>query len=460
MRGIRFVLRDSLIRRTPVRLALVFALLVVAAYLLAAASAYTLMRQELAKRQDQRINELFTLLTSNSDQNGDPDLAEAVRAQIGAMRDGTTIYELRGPDEHVMAANIPPVTVPMGWSDQPPQVFGRSGDIPFRVRVGRVHGDLLLVGIDYSDVDALRETIQTAMLWSSLFALAVALGGGGFIALRVRRRLVLVTRTLDRVANGDLTARLPLTVADDDIDRVSRQVNATLERLSALVDGMRTVSTDIAHDLRTPLNRLRMLVSDALEANARGDDPHGALEAALAQGDAIGNTFSALLRIAQIEAGARRERFGPVDLAQIMTSVVEIYADVAEDAGMTLGTREAVAPCWVRGDPELLVQALVNLIENAIRHCPRGTAILCAVTLDKEHITLEVADNGPGIPEAERGNVLRRLYRLQRSRTTPGSGLGLSLVKAVADLHTATLLLGDAGPGLQVRIAFPRIERL
>lgn len=450
------MLRDSLIRRTPVRLALAFAVLVVAAYLVAAASAFTMMRHELAKRQDQRITELFTLISSNSDRNGDPDLPEAVRAQIGAMRDGTTVYELLSPEGRVLAANIPPVSLPTGWSNQPPKVFGRTGDIPFRVLVGDVNGDRLLVGVDYSDVDALRETIQAAMMWSSLFALAVALGGGGFIALRVRRRLAVVTRTLDRVANGDLTARLPLTNSDDDIDRVSRQVNATLERLSGLVEGMRTVSNDIAHDLRTPLNRLRMLVSEALDASERGEDPQAALTAALAQGDAIGNTFSALLRIAQIEAGARRERFGPVDLGRVLTSVAEVYVDVAEDAGMRLempalpmtGARP------VRGDAEFLTQCFANLIENAIRHCPRGTVIRPALRVDGGYVLADVEDNGPGIPQAERKNVLRRLYRLQRSRTTPGSGLGLSLVKAVADLHEAPLTLEDARPGLRVTLRF------
>lgn len=450
--------RDNLLRRTPVRLALAFAVLVVAAYLLAAALAYGLMRQQLTKRQDERIGEVFSLLAANADQGSDPDLIESVRTQIAAAPGATTLFQLRAADGTVLAANIPPVSLPDGWSDHPPDFFGRDGDTPFRVLVGKAGADRLLVGNDYSELDALRDTIQTAMLWSSVFALIVALGGGTLIALRVRRRLVLVERTMSRVAAGDLAARLPLTEADDDIDRVSRQVNAALTRLAALVEGMRQVSTDIAHDLRTPLNRLRMRISDAAEAAERGADTRPALEAAMAESAAISETFSALLRIAQIEAGARRERFAPVDLARVVADVAEVYVNVAEDVGLTLMHVADAAPIWIRGDRELLTQAFANLIENAIRHCPRGSRIRCSAAIEGGMALARIADDGPGIPEAERSNVLRRLYRLQRSRTTPGSGLGLSLVKAVADLHGARLTLGDAAPGLEVRLDFPMLS--
>ena len=448
------MLRDSLLRRTPIRLALAFTLTVVVAYLVAVGVAYFWMRDELIRRQDQRIEELFTLLAANTDQGDDAELVEAVRAQIAAAKDGHALYQLLGPDGAALATDIPPVSLPLGWSDQPAEALGRSGDIPFRVLVRKVGADRLAVGRDYSDLDALRETIQTAMLWSSLFALLVALGGGSLIALRISKRLVAVKQTLDRVAEGDLAARLPLSGAEDDIDRVSRQVNAALVRLAALVDGMRQVSADIAHDLRTPLGRLRNHIAEAIEATEQGTDALPALEQALAESDSIGNTFSALLRIAQIEAGARKARFGPVDLTATLRSVAEVYAEVAEDAGMTLTLRDPGRPVWVKGDAELLVQAFANLVENAIRHCPAGAAIRCDLGLEAHQALVRITDTGPGIPVEERQKVLRRLYRLERSRTTPGSGLGLSLVKAVADLHAARLWLGDAGPGLEVGLAF------
>lgn len=454
MQGIRSVLPDSLLRRTPVRLALAFTLTVVVAYLVAVAFAYFWMRDDLIRRQDQRIEELFTLLATNTDQGDDAELVEAVRAQIAAARDGHAVYRLLGPDGAVLASDIPAVPLPDGWSDQPASALGRAGDVPFRLLVRRVGADRLVVGRDYSDLDALRETIQTAMLWSSLFALLVALGGGSLIALRIRRRLAVVKQTLDRVAEGDLGARLPLSGAEDDIDRVARQVNAALVRLAALVDGMRQVSADIAHDLRTPLGRLRNHIAEALEAVEEGADTRPALEQALAESDAIGTTFSALLRIAQIEAGARRARFAPVDLTAKLQSVAEAYAEVAEDAEMSLALQDPGRPVWIKGDGELLVQAIANLVENAIRHCPPGAAIRCGLALEAGRPVVRVTDSGPGIPAEEREKVMQRLYRLERSRTTPGSGLGLSLVKAVADLHGARFWLGDAGPGLEAGLAF------
>lgn len=293
------------------------------------------------------------------------------------------------------------------------------------------------------------------MLWSSLFALVVAFAGGAVIAMRVQRRLEVAEQTMNRVAEGDLAARIPLTKAGDDVDHLAEQVNGALARLSSLVEGMRQVSSDIAHDLRTPLNRLQMRISEARDLTARGQDATDALEAAAVESEAIGRTFSALLRIAQIEVGARRERFTKVDVGALLGSVADVYADVAEDAGMTLHWEVPEVVSLVLGDPELLTQAFANLIENALRDCDPGTLISCKVCKVEGSISVSICDNGPGIPEKEHARVLQRLYRLQRSRTTPGSGLGLSLVKAVSDLHGATMTLVDLHPGLCVSIAFP-----
>jgi len=271
--------------------------------------------------------------------------------------------------------------------------------------------------------------------------------------LRLQHRLNAVTETLARVAIGDLTTRLPVSQRGDDLDVISIEINQTLSRLGALVESMRQVSADIAHELRTPLNRLRINIENAARHAADGAPVDGDLAAALQQSEAINQTFSALLRIAQIEAGARREKFASVDLADIMASVAEVYADVADDAGQTLRC-ETPNAAWVMGDRELLTQAFANLIENAIRHCPQGTRITCAVHATSGKVTASVSDTGQGIPMAERDLVLRRLYRLEKSRTTEGTGLGLSLVKAVADLHGAEIALGDAGPGLRVHVTF------
>ena len=292
--------------------------------------------------------------------------------------------------------------------------------------------------------------------WSAFAVLIAAIAAGAWIASRLQHRLNEVTSTLRRVANGDLSTRLAVSNRGDDLDLISGEINQTLGRLEALVDAMRQVSADIAHELRTPLNRLRIHIEEAARNAANAAPVEDDLAAAIAQSEAIDQTFSALLRIAQIEAGARREKFAPVDLAALLGDVGDIYAEVAEDAGQIL-LCDVAGAAWVMGDKELLTQTFANLIENAIRHCPAGTAITCKVRVNGDWVTASVADTGPGIPTGEREMVLRRLYRLEKSRTAEGTGLGLSLVKAVADLHGAELALTDATPGLRVELRFTRI---
>jgi signal transduction histidine kinase len=266
---------------------------------------------------------------------------------------------------------------------------------------------------------------------------------------------------MDDVSNGRLDARIPLLGNGDDIDGVSAQVNAALERLAALVDGMRQVSADIAHELKTPLNRLQMILEAAADKTARGEAVAGELAEAREESLQINETFDALLRIAQIEAGARKARFVELDLNGVVESIGEIYADVADDDGKSLSSAPLQgAPCLVHGDRDLLTQLFANLVENALRHCPEGTTIRLSVKRQADRILAEVADNGPGIPAQEREMVFQRLYRLDASRTTPGSGLGLSLVRAIADLHGATIALEDREPGLGVIVSFPAANAL
>ncbi|MGO4835395.1 sensor histidine kinase, partial [Rhizobiaceae sp. 2RAB30] len=217
----------------------------------------------------------------------------------------------------------------------------------------------------------------------------------------------------------------------------------------------RQVSADIAHDLKTPLNRLKLIVEAAIDKQEKGIPVDADLVEARAESDQINATFDALLRIAQIESGARRSRFVTQDLGGIMSAITEAFGEVAADEGLKLEYRNDAAGAWIVGDRELLLQLFANLVENSLRHCPKGTAIHIWLEEAGGNVVAGVRDNGPGIPESERENVLRRLYRLDKSRTTPGTGLGLSLVKAIADLHGAVLRLDDAGPGLSISLAFP-----
>ncbi|MFI4949827.1 MAG: sensor histidine kinase [Caulobacterales bacterium] len=266
------------------------------------------------------------------------------------------------------------------------------------------------------------------------------------------RRLAAISGTAEAIIDGDLTRRVPVRGAQDDLDRLALTFNRMLDRIENLMESLKQVSSDVAHDLRTPLTRLRQRLEAGLSAP---QETSQALEGALGDLDSILETFAALLRIAQIEGGARRAAFRPCDLSAIAATVVEAFAPSAEDERQAL-TLDAASPVQVEGDPELLTQMLVNLVENALRHAGPGARIVVAASQAGEASrTLTVTDNGPGIPEIERRRVLERFYRLERSRTTAGSGLGLAMAAAVARLHGGRIDLLDAGPGLRAQVSFP-----
>ena len=306
-------------------------------------------------------------------------------------------------------------------------------------------------------------SLRLAAIYTVAFAGVVVLGiaGGYGLSYGMHRRLAAMTGAAEAIIDGDLDRRIPVRGSDDDLDRLSVTFNRMLDRIGTLMDSLRQVSNDIAHDLRTPLTRLRQRLEASrtlmpLEARAE------AVEGALSDVDAILDTFAALLRIAQIEGGARRAAFRPVDLSAVARTVVEAFAPSAEDAGRSL-TLEADGELMIDGDQELLTQMFANLVENALRHAGEGARIVVRTAAEGTDAVVTVRDNGPGVPEAERGRIFDRFYRLERSRSTPGSGLGLALVAAVARLHDAAVALDDARPGLEVRIRFrarPRAHTL
>ncbi len=446
--------RDSLARSTPFRLALSFGALFLAAMLLAGLSAFYLMRWDMYQHHDEAILQTFTVIAQSWDED-DGDFIEAVRSNIAAAHHSSNLYMATAPDGSVLAGNFKPIDVPDGWSTVPGKAVGLGHDLTFRLYAGRVQGDRLIVGESYEDIEALENTTLASFGWASIAVVLMALGGGGLIAVSAGRRFRAVRETMGRVAQGELGARIPLLGKGDDIDLLSRDINEALARLETNVEGMRQVSTDIAHDLKTPLNRLRITLEDARRKGGRGATVVGELDAAILEADSVNRTFEALLRIAQIESGARRARFTRVDLGDVLASVAELYGGAVEDAGLDLVTVLPASPCMVTGDRELLMQMYANLVENAIRHCPPGTSLRLAGDARSGRIVTVVEDNGPGVPPAEADKVFRRLYRLERSRGSPGTGLGLSLVKAVAELHGATIRLEDARPGLRAVVEFP-----
>jgi len=314
-----------------------------------------------------------------------------------------------------------------------------------------------MVGDSLEPLEEIEREVLQAFGWTFGATLIVALGGGLLLSLGFLRQVDAVSRTAEAIIDGDLTRRVPLRGVDDDFDRLAMTLNRMLDRIGALMDSLRQVSNDIAHDMRTPLARLRQRLELARTGSSTVEEYARAVDAAIAETDSILATFAALLGIAQIEAGTRRSRFDDVDLAAVVRLVVETFGPSAEEEGKVLLTGK-ITPATIRGDRELLTQMLVNLVENAMRHTGPGTKIVVDVTHSAKGAVLSVADNGPGLPAGEHQRVFRRFYRTDASRHSPGSGIGLAIVKAVAELHDASATLTDNMPGLRAEIRFPPVR--
>jgi signal transduction histidine kinase len=318
--------------------------------------------------------------------------------------------------------------------------------------LGRQLGDrILVVGEGMDVLEDSKEALFNG-LWSSL-ALVGLMGfsGAAIIAWRVDRRLGRTEAVLSACASGEISRRLPVAGSGDELDRMSLAVNAVLDRLASLMETTRQITADIAHDLKTPMTRLRHRLSEA--ESAPPAEVNAVIRSAVTEADHIIGTFDALLRLAEIEAGARRARFDRVDLSDVLETVADAYGPDAEQAAHRL-TTDIDPKLQVRGDRELLTQAFANLVENAIRHAGNGATIRLTATAHGSTVEAAVSDNGPGLPEVDHERVLRRFGRLEASRSTPGTGLGLTLVNAIADLHNARLDLADNRPGLRATISF------
>ncbi len=349
-----------------------------------------------------------------------------------------------------------------GWTTIDVPQASEDGGRPERVRalVSDLGGGILLaVGGDLRQIDDLEEAIATAFLWTVAPAAALGIVGGAVLSRAFLRRVDTIVRTVEAIIGGDLTRRVPTRGTGDDLDRLANALNRMLDRIAILMDSLRQVSSDVAHDLRTPLSRLYQRLEDA-RAHARSTaDYEAAIDAALGEAQGLLETFSALLRIAQVEGASPRAGFSDVNLSVVTETIADAYRLDAEDGGHEL-TATIAQGVTVSGDQELLTQALANLVENSLRHTPPGTRIKLRLERRPQGgALLVVEDDGPGVTETDLPRLTGRFYRGERSRTTPGNGLGLSLVSAVAELHGAKLSLTSTNPGLRVSLAFPVQER-
>ncbi|OBZ95623.1 histidine kinase [Pararhizobium polonicum] len=452
------MLRVKLWRSTPFRLAVTFGSMFILAFLMSGFMTYQFLKRELLGSLDRTVSEVYTVVASTYATNDLEDVIGAVDTYARLNGSEERVFSVMDASGKRLAGNVTVPALPFGLSTVEARDIGLQGDARYRVIAGKVGDQVLTVGQSFAETDDLEDIARASFGWSSLLVVVIAVAGGLIVASRAQKRLDRIAQAMNAVSLGNLDVRVPLKGNGDDIDAVSGQINQALERLSVLVETMRQVSSDIAHELKTPLNRLKMIIEDAVSRDDLPEDTSSLLLDAKNESDQINATFEALLRISQIEAGARRVRFSIVDLKDMMHAVQEIYADVADDNGMVLDADFVNVSGPVLGDRELLTQMFVNLVENAINHCPRGTRISLLLTVKANQVTAAVSDNGPGIPADERDKVFRRLYRLDKSRTTPGSGLGLSLVRAIVDLHGGHVVIDDNHPGVAVKITIPIVQ--
>jgi signal transduction histidine kinase len=392
---------------------------------------------------------------------------------LRSRRPGSSLYLVTTPNGEGLAGNVdalqPGALDHPGWIETSYRRIDSSDRVDHHALVEVVElpgGFRLLVGRDLEERERIFDIIANAGRWSFALVVVLGLAGGFFVSRRVLNRIDAMTGTAQTIMAGDLTGRLPIAGTGDELDRLAVHLNAMLERIEALMHGFKEVSDNIAHDLKTPLTRLRNRCEEALRTAKDDAGYRAALETTIAESDDLIRTFNALLMIARAESGQARDNMVEFDAADIARGVGELYEPLAEEKGLALKI-DAPAAARVRGNPELVSQALANLVDNAIKYAGtkdcnssklNGTPaeIVVGAGSAGERITLTVADHGPGIAAADRGRVVERFVRLEQSRSEPGSGLGLSLASAVARLHGGELKLEDNHPGLKSVIALPR----
>ncbi|MFZ9487227.1 MAG: sensor histidine kinase [Alphaproteobacteria bacterium] len=443
-----------MLRSTVLRLAVGYAALFAGSALLLAGYIYWTTERYFVRQTEKTVVASADALLERFRGGGIPALARAIEARLADEADDDEILALVDESRRVVAGNLEgaPAAPPATWFDL--EILRRpvnSTARMLRLPVGEAH--VLYVGRDNQVRLDMRKVVADSLAWSIAMTVALSILVGFLARHLLARRLARISGVADRVVLGDLSTRVKLTGAGDEFDRLSGDINLMLDRISELMDGVRQVSNAIAHDLRTPLARLR----GRLEAALRDSDSpvrfRATAEAALQELDQVVRIFEALLRIAEIEAGHRRAAFAPVDAAALAADVAELYQPLAEQRGLAL--EAGLAPATCTGDRTLVAQALANLVDNAIKHARPGGHVRVRSATREGNVELVVEDDGPGIPEGERDKVVRRFYRLEPSRGTPGSGLGLSLVVSVARLHGGRLELEDAAPGLRARLVLP-----
>jgi signal transduction histidine kinase len=414
----------------------------------------------MSDQTDATIRAEITGLAEQYRQRGLNGLEKTITERMERDPDGSSVYLIASPSRQPLAGNLSPwpeaTPGPDGWLDFEFHDT-RAGGRVFQARARAFvlqDGLQLLVGRDTRELKATQQLITRALLWGIAITLALALLGGVIMSRSMLRRIEVINQASRHIMAGDLSQRIPIRGSGDELDQLAGNLNRMIDEIERLMDGIRHVSDNIAHDLRTPLTRMRNRL-EQLQIDLDDGSPHQVqVEQGISDADQLLTTFAALLRIARIEAGGHAATFESVDLSALVHDAAELYEALAEEKQLRFSI-QADASISLDGDRDLLFQALINLLDNAVKYTPAGGKVSLQLKRSGKTADISVSDTGIGIAEDERDKVGQRFYRLESSRSTPGSGLGLSLVKAVARLHHAKLVLTDNAPGLKATLCLP-----
>ena len=447
-------------RSSTFRLALIYMGLFLVSVLLLLGFIYWFTAGYMVRQTDATIEAEISGLAERHNLAGLAGLSTLLTDRLARRPAGSAIYLLTDPHYKPLVGNLdhwPKVTPTNGgWLNF--QLHGphlRGDEHWARARAFVLEGGYhLLVGRDVHELQEAEERIVRILAWGLGITVILALLGGWMMSRSIVRRIDAVNATCRDIMFGDLSRRIATRGSGDDFDQLADNFNAMLDRIGQLMEGVRQVSDNIAHDLRTPLARLHNRLEQLRDVAPESSTGQEVLGQALTEADGLLSTFSSLLRISRIEAGSREAGFAEMELAGILQDVIELYEPLAEEKEQHLEVR-LESPGRILGDRNLLFQALANLLDNAIKYTPPGGRIRVVLACEGQSVGVSVADSGPGIPAEFRQRVFQRFFRLEASRSTPGNGLGLSLVAAVATLHRARIRLEDNPPGLRVVLTFP-----
>jgi signal transduction histidine kinase len=413
----------------------------------------------LARSTDGTLIALSQRLARHYESRGGESLQQEIQQLlVDGIDQDTEVYLLVAPDGRKIVGNISGWTIGTAPLDRLTDLkVVRDGRPSFSRLLPRQlpDGSILVVGRDMQDRREIEQLVWRALLAGGAVALLLAIGGALLFRRQLEHRVGAIRRTALEIEAGDLSRRIPVSAVNDEFDRLNRDINHMLDRIEHLMDGVRHVSNAIAHDLRTPLARIRSRLEEALRPAETMTHLPGTARFAIQQIDELIKMLDKLLQIAEAESGARRQSFTPVRLAAVLSDVVELYDAAAEAEGITFLNETEDDPVAL-GDKHLLASAAANLIDNALKYAGAGATVRVRAAKERDTVSIIVQDDGPGIPASERSRVVDRFYRLDQSRSLPGNGLGLSIVTAIASLHSGKLHLEDAVPGLVARIALPR----